>query len=62
MRVDQNTLDLISKPVADMYTRQNRMEVETVTACPDGVRMLRKFNKVTVTANGARGFTEPYRW
>jgi hypothetical protein len=44
MRVDQVTLDLISRSVSEMYTRQNRMELETATVRPDGLRMLREFN------------------
>jgi hypothetical protein len=50
MRIDQITLDLISKAVAEMYTRQTRMELETVTVRPDGLRILREFNKATMTA------------
>jgi hypothetical protein len=45
LRVDQVTLDLTSKPVSEMYTRQNRMELETVTVSPAGLQMLREFNK-----------------
>jgi hypothetical protein len=58
MRVDQVTLDLISKPVSEMYTRQNRMELETVTVRPDGLRMLREFNKATVTARTKHAATK----
>jgi hypothetical protein len=50
LRVDQVTLDLISKPVSEMYTRQNMMDLETVTASPAGLQMLREFNKATITA------------
>jgi hypothetical protein len=50
MRVDQVTLDLISRPVSEMYTRQTRTELETVTVRPEGLQMLREFNKATVTA------------
>jgi hypothetical protein len=50
MRVDAITLDQISKPVAEMYTRSNRIELQTVTVMPSGIRMLREFNKATVTA------------
>jgi hypothetical protein len=50
LRVDQVTLDLISKPVSGMYTRQNRMDLETVTVSPAGLQMLREFNKATITA------------
>jgi hypothetical protein len=45
LRVDQVNLDLISKPVLEMYTRQNRMDLETVTVSPAGLNMLREFNK-----------------
>jgi hypothetical protein len=51
MRVDQVTLDLISRPVSEMYTRQTKMELETVTVRPEGLQMLREFNKATVTVN-----------
>jgi hypothetical protein len=50
LRVDQVTLDLISKPVSDMYTRQNRMDPETVTVSPAGLQILCEFNKATMTA------------
>jgi hypothetical protein len=33
-----------------MYTRQNRMDLETVTVSPAGLQMLREFNKATKTA------------
>jgi hypothetical protein len=49
MRVDAITLDQISKPVAEVYTRSNRMELETVKVMPSGIRMLREFNRATVT-------------
>jgi hypothetical protein len=49
-RVDQVTLDLVSKPVSEMYTRQNRMDLETVTVSPAGLQMLREFKKATITA------------
>jgi hypothetical protein len=58
MRVDQVTLDLISRPVSEMYTRQNRMELETVTVRPEGLRMLREFNKATVTAGTKHAATK----
>jgi hypothetical protein len=58
MRVDQVTLDLISRPVSEMYTRQNRMELETVTVRPEGLRMLREFNKATVTARTKHAATK----
>jgi hypothetical protein len=50
LRVDQVTLDLISKPVSEMYTRQNRMYLETVTVSPAGLKMLREVNKATIAA------------
>jgi hypothetical protein len=50
LRVDQVTLDLISKPVSEMYTRLNRMDLETVTVSSAGLQMLREFNKATITA------------
>jgi hypothetical protein len=50
MRVDAITLDQISKPVAEVYKRSNRMELETVTVMPSGIRMLREFNRATVAA------------
>jgi hypothetical protein len=49
LRVDQVTLDLISKPVS-MYTRQNRMDLETNTVGPAGLQKLREFNRATITA------------
>jgi hypothetical protein len=58
MRVDQVTLDLISRPVSEMYTWQNRMELETVTVRPEGLRMLREFNKATVTARTKHAATK----
>jgi hypothetical protein len=58
MRVDQVTLDLISRPVFEMYTQQTRMELETVTVRPEGLRMLREFNKVTVTARTKHAATK----
>jgi hypothetical protein len=58
MRIDQITLDLISKPVAEMYTRRTRMEFETVTVRPDGLRILREFNKATVTARTKHAATK----
>jgi hypothetical protein len=58
MRIDQITLDLISKPVAEMYTRQTRMELETVTVRPDGLRILREFNRATVTARTKHAATK----
>jgi hypothetical protein len=58
MRIDQITLALISKPVAEMYTRQTRMDLETVTVRPDGLRILRKFNKATVTARTKHAATK----
>jgi hypothetical protein len=50
MRVDAVTLKQISKPVAEMYTRSTRMELGTVTVLPSGIRKLKDFNMVTVTA------------
>jgi hypothetical protein len=50
LRVDQVTLDLISKLVSDMYARQNRIDLETVTVSPAGLQMLREFNTATITA------------
>jgi hypothetical protein len=50
MRVDAITLDQISKPIAEVYTRSKRMELETVTVMPSGIRMLREFKRATVTA------------
>jgi head-tail adaptor len=50
LRVDQVTLNLISKPVSETYTRQNRMDLETVTVSPAGLQMLREFNKAIITA------------
>jgi hypothetical protein len=44
--VDQVTLDLISKPVTEMYTRQNRMDLETVTVSPAGLQMLCEFKRL----------------
>jgi hypothetical protein len=58
MRVDQVTLDLISRPVFEMYTRQTRMGLETVTVRPEGLRMLLEFNKVTVTARTKHAATK----
>jgi hypothetical protein len=49
MRVDAITLDQISKPVAEVYTRSNRMELETVTVMPSGICMLQQVNRATVT-------------
>jgi hypothetical protein len=49
LRVDQVTLDLISKPVSEMYTRQNRMDFETVTMSPAGLQIAR-INKATIAA------------
>jgi hypothetical protein len=50
MCVDHFTLDLISRPVSEMYSHQNRMELETVTMRLDGLCMLREFSKATITA------------
>jgi hypothetical protein len=50
MRLDAVTLNQISKLVAEMYTRSTRMELETVAVLPRGIRMLKEFNRVTVTA------------
>jgi hypothetical protein len=50
MRVDAVTFDQISKPVAEMYTRSTRMDLETVTGLPSGIRILKEFNRATVTA------------
>jgi hypothetical protein len=50
MLVDAITLDQISKPVAEIHTRSNRMELKPVTVMPSGIRMLREFNRATVTA------------
>jgi hypothetical protein len=50
LRVDQVTLDLISKPVSTMYTRHNRMDLETVTVSPAGLQVLREFYKASITA------------
>jgi hypothetical protein len=58
MRVDHIALDLISRPVSEMYSRQNRMELETVTVNPDGLRILREFNKATVTARTKHAATK----
>jgi hypothetical protein len=58
MRVDQVALDLISRPVSEMYTRQTRMELETVNMRPEGLRMLREFNKATVTARTKHAATK----
>jgi hypothetical protein len=58
MRVDQVTLDVISKPVSEIYIRHNRMELETMTVRPDGLRMLREFNKATVAARTKQSATK----
>jgi hypothetical protein len=50
LRVDQVTLDLISTPVSEMYTRQNRIDLETVTVSPAGLQLLREFNTATIMA------------
>lgn len=50
MRVDSITLDFVIKPVAEMYTRQTRIDLETVRVLPKGLRMVREFNREAVTA------------
>jgi hypothetical protein len=50
MLVEAITLDWISKLVAEVYTRSNRIELETVKVMPSGIRMLRELNRATVTA------------
>jgi hypothetical protein len=56
--VDQVPLDLVSKSVSEVHRRHNRMELETVTVRRDGLRLLREFKKVAITARTKHAATK----